>query len=548
MPVSIFILIGSIVVNSLNTKKLIKVNIFILFISVLSLLFDVFRNSKIIYMIMGGSLGTFYITYIYLMIHGLEPETRSKRIGLILLCVYIFKYITDYIVSVGGLNVALVILLIIYISIFLIVDKLKFEENKTTYLTRYYKTSFSFLLLLGTLIFISYFQVFLVGTDNKILSVLNQKEWKWLNQLVHLVTCSGYLIRKERINYIQLLYYSQLSIVFAFMLGPLPINTSAAICVFYNVYDALGDIFLFNLLGDYITKHRQKPLFLSLIALFMTFGVSGASYFVNVIGSRIGNRTILAYSVILVAFGFSLVIIPFLNRKIEEELYEINLLKAKKDEFTPLFTHSLKNIAVQMSCGIEVLKENRRKDNDTVEETLEIMSDSLKRMMKTVRSIDSYSRKIVIVREVCEMRDIVNAVLESIKMTVVNRKAEITTVFDEDTTFECDKEKVIEVFYNIIKNSYEAIESNSEGKIKIKVLKNNQQLICRITDNGTGISNKHINNILKPFYSTKKRSSDNYGLGLTYCNAIMMEHNGLFDIESKENVGTTVSLVFPVQK
>lgn len=545
--ISLFIFTGSIVVNFFNIKAIIKVNLLILFISVASLLFEDFRSIKIIYMIMGGSLGTFYITYIYLMIHGLDPTTRSRRIGLILLCVYLYKYFTDYLIALGGLQIVLTLQLLIYSGIFVTVNKLKFEADRTSYLNKYYKTSYSFLLVLGTLIFISYFQVFLVGTDHKLLAIINQPGWNWLNQLVHLVICFGFFVHKGSLNYPQIIYFSLLSLVLAFMLGALPVKAAALICIFYNISDALGDIFLFNLLGDFITKHRQKPLFLSLIALFMTLGVSGASYFVNGISSRVNDNVILIYSCILIVFGFSLLLIPFLNRKIEEDLYEIYSLKARKNEFVSLFNHSLKNLATQMSYGIEVLKAHQHQANRAVAETLELMSDSVNRMLKTVKSIDSQSGKMLITRETCEMRDLITAVLEAVKITSVNKKITVTTVFDEDTGLVCDKEKVIEALYNIIKNSYEAIGKENEGQIRIEVYKNNHQLICKVTDNGCGISNQDINKVLKPFYSTKKVSNDNFGLGLTYCNAVMKEHDGLIDIESQENVGTMVSLIFPVR-
>lgn len=535
--ISISILIGSIVLNFINVKTIIKINVCVLFASVVSLYFDVFRYGKVIYMIMGGALGTFYITWIYLMIHGLNPETRSKQIGLILFCVYSFKFFTDYMSSVGRVNIVLFILLIVYIGIFITVSKLKFEKAPNA--IEKSRTSFSFLALLGTLIFISYFQVFLVGTDNKFVKILNQKDFMWLNALIHLSVSIGFFIVNKKINYSQLLYFNYMTIFFAFTFGALPFTVSPLICIFYSTYDILGDIFLFNVLGDFITKHKQKPIFLSLIALSMTMGVSGASFFVNKISSHIGqNNSSFVYSWMVGAFAISLIIVPFLTKKVEKDLYEKSPLKA-------MLNHTLKNIAIQIGCGIEVLRKYGNKDENKMEETLELMSESVNRMMKTVKTINtSQSEKTDISQNNYEMKDIVNYVLDSIKLISYERKINIVTVFAEDTWLECDKEKVVEGLYNIIKNSCEAIEKE-EGQIKIEVFKDNNQLICNVSDNGTGISNKHLDKILNPYYSTKQSGSNNFGLGLAYCNKIMKEHNGTIKIESQKNIGTTVSLIFP---
>lgn len=101
-----------------------------------------------------------------------------------------------------------------------------------------------------------------------------------------------------------------------------------------------------------------------------------------------------------------------------------------------------------------------------------------------------------------------------------------------------------EVFFNILKNSIEAINDN--GLIEISVSKHKKKMIVEFKDNGIGISKKDLNHVMEPFFSTKKLKANNYGLGLTFSYVVMEKHLGKIEIKSEEKVGTSVVLTFPI--
>ena len=79
---------------------------------------------------------------------------------------------------------------------------------------------------------------------------------------------------------------------------------------------------------------------------------------------------------------------------------------------------------------------------------------------------------------------------------------------------------------------------------KIIVLGNigyNGKVQIKVTDNGPGIPAEIIDNIFVPFFSTKKTGS---GIGLSLSKQIMLLHGGKIQIQSSENTGTAVSLIF----
>ena len=64
-----------------------------------------------------------------------------------------------------------------------------------------------------------------------------------------------------------------------------------------------------------------------------------------------------------------------------------------------------------------------------------------------------------------------------------------------------------------------------------------------ITDTGSGIPAKFIEQIFDPYFSTKQMGS---GLGLAICHSIINKHNGSISVESKDNKGTKFTIYLPV--
>ena len=97
--------------------------------------------------------------------------------------------------------------------------------------------------------------------------------------------------------------------------------------------------------------------------------------------------------------------------------------------------------------------------------------------------------------------------------------------------FDCDKEQLSRVFFNLIKNSIESIKQKIEKqgdftkKISIEILTNNDHIKVTLVDNGIGFDQikNDIKKITNPYFTTKKNGT---GLGLSIVNKIINDHNG----------------------
>ncbi len=103
-----------------------------------------------------------------------------------------------------------------------------------------------------------------------------------------------------------------------------------------------------------------------------------------------------------------------------------------------------------------------------------------------------------------------------------------------------DRNQLKQVFFNLLKNAMEAMSAG--GRLSIKVRADDDSVFIAFADTGAGIRTEDLNKLFSPYHTTK---AGGHGLGLMIVQRIMRDHGGHVGIESKEGVGTVVTLQFP---
>jgi PAS domain S-box-containing protein len=103
-----------------------------------------------------------------------------------------------------------------------------------------------------------------------------------------------------------------------------------------------------------------------------------------------------------------------------------------------------------------------------------------------------------------------------------------------------DRNQLKQVFFNINKNAMDAMQPG--GRLKIRARADDESVYLLFGDSGSGIKQEDLVRLFQPYHTTKP---DGHGLGLMIVQRIMREHGGQVGIESKEAVGTVVTLQFP---
>ncbi|EXX91441.1 histidine kinase [Paenibacillus darwinianus] len=104
-----------------------------------------------------------------------------------------------------------------------------------------------------------------------------------------------------------------------------------------------------------------------------------------------------------------------------------------------------------------------------------------------------------------------------------------------------DRDKIVQVLLNIIRNAIEAMTEPGTIHIKAKLMMD--ELVLEIEDSGPGIPQDELPNIFMPFYTTKESGT---GLGLSICHRIVQDHGGRLTVASVVGEGTQFCIRLPV--
>jgi two-component system nitrogen regulation sensor histidine kinase NtrY len=151
-------------------------------------------------------------------------------------------------------------------------------------------------------------------------------------------------------------------------------------------------------------------------------------------------------------------------------------------------------------------------------------------------------------RPIFKKIDIVKLITESLDFIKLTSKNSINLITTASYKFiNGDEDQLNRVIINLIKNSEESFEElkqkepNFKGNIDIEIGNNNDYIVIKVNDNGSGITD--AKKAMTPYFTTKKTGT---GLGLPIVTKIINEHNGVFLIKRKENnKGTTVTITLP---
>ncbi len=200
--------------------------------------------------------------------------------------------------------------------------------------------------------------------------------------------------------------------------------------------------------------------------------------------------------------------------------------------------HEIKNPLTPIQLTIDRLKNKYSemislKEKDNYTDYLKLIVKQIKQIENLVNEFSDFAR---MPKPILKDNDLVLILKDNIKLLKeLDKNIKINFIYKADHIFfNCDGEQLSRVFLNLIKNSIESIQekylnnSNFNGQINIEISNKNDYIEFIIIDNGNGFGafKKNINDVLKPYFTTKKKGT---GLGLAIVNKIINDHNGSID-------------------
>ena len=192
---------------------------------------------------------------------------------------------------------------------------------------------------------------------------------------------------------------------------------------------------------------------------------------------------------------------------------------------------------------IEKLPENEKSKYD---EYLKTIYKQIKQIENLVNEFSDFARMPKPILKKNNLYDLINSNISILKN--INSNIVIKVIGKNEIFINCDSEQINRVFFNLIKNSIESINEKCQksddfkGIINIELFKNNDYIKVIIIDNGIGFPDKNIEDITKPYFTTKKNGT---GLGLPIVNKIINDHNGKMSF-LKNKDGAKIEINLPI--
>jgi two-component system, NtrC family, sensor kinase len=126
------------------------------------------------------------------------------------------------------------------------------------------------------------------------------------------------------------------------------------------------------------------------------------------------------------------------------------------------------------------------------------------------------------------------------------RKIDVERHLGDVPSITCSPSQVNQVLLNLLNNSAQAMDK-PRGQITITTRSSGDGWVAiDVDDNGKGIEPEAMPKIFDPFYTTKEPGKGT-GLGLSIAYKIVKQHGGRIDVRSTPGVGTSVTVILPVE-
>lgn len=147
------------------------------------------------------------------------------------------------------------------------------------------------------------------------------------------------------------------------------------------------------------------------------------------------------------------------------------------------------------------------------------------------------------------LKDVATATIKM--LGPIANKSDVTVVCDIDSQLpevSADKRACQQILINLLSNAIKF--SPNDGRVKLSAKQHGRFLKIKVQDNGVGISNEFLSKIGQPFSQEQtghSRQFEGSGLGLSVVKGLLDLHRGEMKVDSKEGVGTTVTITLPIR-
>jgi signal transduction histidine kinase/DNA-binding response OmpR family regulator len=208
--------------------------------------------------------------------------------------------------------------------------------------------------------------------------------------------------------------------------------------------------------------------------------------------------------------------------------------------------HEIGNPLNSVKMALSVLSKNLNQyDPKTMGEFINRSLSELLRVEYLLKALKNFSLFESPKLEPVNINQFMHNFLDLIQYDFEKKGIQITSDISIKTPLiKVDHRALHQVLLNLMTNSADALSNVKQPNIHISVIRESEWIQIQVMDNGCGISKEDMQNIFKPFFTSKSHGT---GLGLVIVKKMVSKMFGSITIESLKDKGTTVSIFFPTR-
>jgi len=242
-----------------------------------------------------------------------------------------------------------------------------------------------------------------------------------------------------------------------------------------------------------------------------------------------------------------------LEKRVEERTRELremqtHLIQSEKlaslGKMAAGVAHEINNPLTSILINTHLMLEKLEKKHDFYE-NLSLIADETSRCTHIVKGLLEFSRQNPPQKVFTNINELIERTTQLLENQASFQNIRIIKELDDDLpAIKLDKNKVQQVFWNLMLNACDAMPSGGQLLITDRLSADGKYIEVRFIDNGIGIPKENLNKLFDPFFTTKGSGT---GLGLAVSYGIIEQHDGRIEVKSEVGQGTVFTLSFPVE-
>ncbi|WP_257490384.1 sensor histidine kinase [Anaerosalibacter massiliensis] len=236
---------------------------------------------------------------------------------------------------------------------------------------------------------------------------------------------------------------------------------------------------------------------------------------------------------------------------INDMLNRINDSYQSQVRFVSDASHELRTPISVIQGYVNLLDRWGKEDQKTMQESIDAIKSESENMKVLVEQLLFLARgdneTIQLYKEVFDSCEVVNEIIHETQMIDKNHNFEID--LNKPAYINADKQLLKQAIRILVDNSIKFTPRGKKIILKVVIKENHVHII--VQDSGIGIDPENLPHIFDRFYrsdESRARKTGGSGLGLSIAKWIIERHEAYFEILSRVDIGTRITIVFPTAK